>query len=34
VPPLRSPHPFFHFDAYPVPETKRYLHDHGVEVRL
>jgi cyclase len=24
----------FHFDAYPVPETKRYLHDHGVEVRL
>ena len=24
----------FHFDAHPVPETKRYLHDHGVEVRL
>ncbi len=24
----------FHFDAYPVPETKRYLHDHGVDVRL
>ncbi len=24
----------FHFGAHPVPETKRYLHDHGVEVRL
>jgi imidazole glycerol-phosphate synthase subunit HisF len=24
----------FHFDAHPVPETKRYLHDHGVEIRL
>ncbi len=24
----------FHFDAYPVPDTKRYLHDHGVDVRL
>jgi cyclase len=24
----------FHFDAYPVPETKRYLREHGVEVRL
>jgi cyclase len=24
----------FHFDAYPVPETKRYLHEHGVEVRM
>jgi imidazole glycerol-phosphate synthase subunit HisF len=24
----------FHFDAHPVPETKRYLRDHGVEVRL
>lgn len=24
----------FHFDAHPVPETKRYLHDHGVEVRM
>jgi imidazole glycerol-phosphate synthase subunit HisF len=24
----------FHFDSYPVPETKRYLRDHGVEVRL
>jgi cyclase len=24
----------FHFDAHPVPETKRYLHEHGVEVRL
>jgi cyclase len=24
----------FHFDAHPVPETKQYLHDHGVEVRL
>ncbi len=24
----------FHFDAHPVPETKRYLHDHGVDVRL
>jgi cyclase len=24
----------FHFDAHPVPETKQYLHEHGVEVRL
>jgi imidazole glycerol-phosphate synthase subunit HisF len=24
----------FHFDAHPVAETKRYLRDHGVEVRL
>jgi cyclase len=24
----------FHFGSHPVPETKRYLHDHGVEVRL
>jgi imidazole glycerol-phosphate synthase subunit HisF len=24
----------FHFDAHPVPETKRYLRDHGVDVRL
>jgi cyclase len=24
----------FHFDSYPVAETKRYLHEHGVEVRL
>ena len=24
----------FHFVAHPVPETKRYLHEHGVEVRL
>jgi len=24
----------FHFDAHPVAETKQYLHDHGVEVRL
>jgi len=24
----------FHFGAHPVPETKRYLRDHGVEVRL
>jgi cyclase len=24
----------FHFDAHPIPDTKRYLHDHGVEVRL
>jgi cyclase len=24
----------FHFDAYPVPETKRYLRDHGVDVRI
>ena len=24
----------FHFDASPVPETKRYLRDHGIEVRL
>jgi cyclase len=24
----------FHFDAHPVPETKRYLRDHGVEVRM
>jgi cyclase len=24
----------FHFDAHPVPETKRYLHEHGVAVRL
>jgi imidazole glycerol-phosphate synthase subunit HisF len=24
----------FHFDAHPVPETKRYLQAHGVEVRL
>ena len=24
----------FHFDAYPVPETKRYLRDHGVDVRM
>jgi cyclase len=23
----------FHFDRYPVPETKRYLREHGVEVR-
>jgi imidazole glycerol-phosphate synthase subunit HisF len=24
----------FHFDAYPVAETKRYLREHGVEVRV
>ena len=24
----------FHFDAYPVPVTKAYLRDHGVDVRL
>jgi imidazole glycerol-phosphate synthase subunit HisF len=24
----------FHFDAYPVPETKRYLREHGVDVRI
>jgi cyclase len=24
----------FHFDAHPVPETKRYLRDHGVDVRI
>jgi cyclase len=24
----------FHFEAHPIPETKRYLHDHGVDVRL
>ena len=24
----------FHFDEYPVPVTKRYLAEHGVEVRL
>ena len=24
----------FHFDAYPVAETKRYLREHGVEVRM
>jgi cyclase len=24
----------FHFDAHPLPETKRYLRDHGVEVRV
>jgi imidazole glycerol-phosphate synthase subunit HisF len=24
----------FHFDAHPVPETKRYLDEHGVDVRL
>ena len=24
----------FHFAAHPVPETKRYLREHGVEVRL
>jgi cyclase len=24
----------FHFDAFPVPETKRYLRDHGVAVRV
>jgi cyclase len=24
----------FHFDAHPVPATKQYLHDHGVDVRL
>jgi imidazole glycerol-phosphate synthase subunit HisF len=24
----------FHFESYPVPETKRYLRDHDVEVRL
>ena len=24
----------FHFDAHPVPETKRYLRDHGVDVRV
>jgi cyclase len=23
----------FHFDAYPVPATKTYLREHGVEVR-
>ena len=24
----------FHFDAHPIPATKRYLADAGVEVRL
>ncbi len=24
----------FHFDAHPVPDTKRYLAGHGIEVRL
>jgi cyclase len=24
----------FHFDAHPVAETKQYLRDHGVDVRL
>jgi imidazole glycerol-phosphate synthase subunit HisF len=24
----------FHFDAHPIPDTKRYLRDHGVEVRM
>jgi cyclase len=24
----------FHFDAHPLPETKRYLRERGVEVRL
>jgi imidazole glycerol-phosphate synthase subunit HisF len=24
----------FHFDSHPLPETKRYLRAHGVEVRL
>ena len=24
----------FHYDAFPVPAVKTYLHDHGVEVRL
>ncbi len=24
----------FHFDSYPVLDTKRYLRDHGVQVRL
>jgi imidazole glycerol-phosphate synthase subunit HisF len=24
----------FHFDASPVPETKRYLREHGVDVRV
>jgi cyclase len=24
----------FHFEAHPVPQTKRYLRDHGVAVRL
>ncbi|HUZ69833.1 MAG TPA: imidazole glycerol phosphate synthase subunit HisF [Candidatus Saccharimonadales bacterium] len=24
----------FHFGAYPVPETKRYLREHGLDVRL
>jgi len=24
----------FHFEAHPVPQTKRYLRDHGVPVRL
>jgi cyclase len=24
----------FHFDAHPVPATKQYLRDHGVDVRL
>ena len=24
----------FHFAAHPIPETKRYLREHGVEVRL
>jgi cyclase len=24
----------FHFDAHPIPETKRYLADAGLEVRL
>ncbi|HEV7679402.1 MAG TPA: imidazole glycerol phosphate synthase subunit HisF [Candidatus Dormibacteraeota bacterium] len=24
----------FHFEGHPVPQTKRYLHEHGVPVRL
>jgi cyclase len=24
----------FHFDAYPVPTTKAYLREHGVEIRV
>jgi len=24
----------FHFEAHPVPQTKRYLREHGVPVRL
>ena len=24
----------FHFDSYPVPATKQFLRDHGVDVRL